>query len=166
MSERNYWDEESLQEYKRDLIRQRNALNPSVNKIHIKVLDEMIESLPNHYPTNPEETIHTYEEEQKETFKEKNSSALGVFGVVLYFIIRIVVAILPFVMIGGSFFLTLLLISINTFVPFASAVFWIWGLVCAIKGVQDIWAIMYYIAFALIWIPFFISTIVSMFSKE
>ena len=98
--------------------------------------------------------------------KEKLISSLGSFGGILYFIIRMIISILPFVMIGGNFFLTLLLISINTFVPFASAVFWILGLVCAIKGVQDIWAIIYYVAFALIWIPFFISTIVSMFSKK
>ena len=98
--------------------------------------------------------------------KEKLINALGAFGGILFFIIQTIVSVLPFVMIGGNFFVTLLLISINTFVPFASAIFWIWGFVCAIQGTQDIWAIIYYITFVVVWIPFYISTIVSMFSKE
>ena len=78
---------------------------------------------------------------------------------------QIIVYILPFVMIGGSFLLTVLLITINTFIPFASIIFWIWGLVCAIKGVQDIWAILYYIAFIVIWIPFYVNIITSFFRR-
>lgn len=100
------------------------------------------------------------------TIKEKITGALGAFGIVLYFLVQLIVAILPFVMIGGGFFLTLILTSINYWLPITSVVFWIWGFVCAIKGVQDIWAIMYYIAFVIIWIPFFISTILSIFSKR
>ena len=164
MSERDYWDDESLEEYRADLIRQRNELNPIANQFHIKVLDDIIEHLPEKYPEQA--SVEESTEEPRTTFKEKITNSLGVFGNILYYLSRTVIAILPFVMIGGNFFLTLLLISINTFVPFASAVFWIWGLVCAIKGVQDIWAIIYYIAFVLIWIPFFISTIISMFSKK
>lgn len=49
MSERDYWDEESLKEYRADLIRQRNELNPITNRLHIKVLDEMIKNLPERY---------------------------------------------------------------------------------------------------------------------
>lgn len=98
--------------------------------------------------------------------KEKLVGIFGGFGMVLFFITRLIIAILPFVMIGGNFFVTLLLISINSLVPFASAVFWIWGLVCAIKGVQDIWAIIYYIVFVVVWIPFYISTIVSVLKKD
>lgn len=116
----------------------------------------------------PNEKVYVEEspKEWKVTLKEKFFDSLGLFGVVLYILIRTIIAVLPFVMIGGNFFLTLLLISINTFVPFASAVFWIWGLVCAIKGVQDIWAIMFYIAFVLIWIPFYIKAIAALFSKD
>lgn len=98
--------------------------------------------------------------------KEKLIGIFGVFGIVLFYITRLIIAILPFVMIGGNFFVSLLLISINTFVPFASAVFWIWGLICAINGVQDVWAFVYYVAFAVIWIPFYISTIASFFKKN
>lgn len=98
--------------------------------------------------------------------KEKFKNIFGSFGGILFLFSRAIVSILPFVMIGGNFFLTLLLIFINTFVPFASAVFWIWGLVCAIQGVQDVWAIIYYIVFVIVWIPFYISTIISFFTKE
>lgn len=170
-------------ETREKLIKERALLSayPIANQSKIKVIDELLASLPDDKDYEEERGCATYlfsndepeevneervSKEPKITFKEKLSNALGAFGTVLYFLIRLIISILPFVMIGGNFFLTLLLISINTFVPFASAVFWIWGLVCAIKGVQDIWAIIYYIAFVLIWIPFFISTIVSIFSKE
>ncbi len=167
------------------LIKERAMLcsYPIANQSKIKLIDSLLDSLQNettdeeacesfetefesYFSKNEQEQIEYSTEEPKLTFKEKILNSLGAFGVVFLFIIRVIVAILPFVMIGGNFFLTLILISINSFVPFASAVFWIWGLISAIKGVQDVWAIIYYIAFVLIWIPFFISTIVSMFSKE
>lgn len=98
--------------------------------------------------------------------KEKLINALGSFGVILYYILQTIVSVLPFIMIGGNFFVTFLLILVNMFLPFASAIFWIWGLVCAIQGVQDVWAIIYYITFVVVWIPFYISTILSVFSKK
>lgn len=49
MSERNYWDEESLQQYRADLIRQRNELNPITDSYYIKFVDKEIENLPDHY---------------------------------------------------------------------------------------------------------------------
>lgn len=100
------------------------------------------------------------------TIKEKIVGSLGVFGLVMYYLVQLMVIILPFVMIGGGFFLTLLLTTIEFFLPLTSVVFWIWGLVCAIKGVQDIWAIIYYIAFVIIWLPFFVSTVLSIFSRR
>lgn len=100
------------------------------------------------------------------SIKEKLTNTLGGLGIVLFYVLNLIIYILPFVMIGGNFFVTLLLIAINMFVPFASAIFWIWGLICAIKGVQDIWAIIYYIAFVVIWIPFYISTLLKLFSKK
>ena len=98
--------------------------------------------------------------------KEKLEGLLGTAGCVLFFVIRLIVCLLPFVMIGGGFFITFVLIAIQYFIPLSTAVFWIWGLVCAIQGVQDIWAIVYYIAFTVIWIPSYISTISSLFSKS
>ena len=97
------------------------------------------------------------EHKERPRIKEKLASDLGGFGVVLHFLVRTVVYVLPFVMIGGGVLASFVLISINAIIPFSSIVFWIWGLVCAIKGVQDIFAIIYYVAFAIIWIPFYIS---------
>jgi hypothetical protein len=110
--------------------------------------------------------VDDFRKETKTNFKEKISNLLGNIGCVLVAIIRLIIATLPFVMIGGNFFRFFILSTIQSFFPITTIVFWIWGLVCAIKGVQDIWAILFYIAFVLIWIPFFISTIISTFSKK
>ena len=58
------------------------------------------------------------------------------------------------------------LMRINMILPPASVVFWIWGLVCAINGVQDVFAIVYYVAFVVMWLPFFISTIAAFFKRD
>ena len=105
------------------------------------------------------------EQKERSRTKEKLESTLGGFGAVLYFLVRTVVYVLPFVMIGGGFFISFVLICINAVVPFASIVFWIWGLVCAIKGVQDVLAIIYYVAFAIVWIPFYISLLLDLKNK-
>jgi hypothetical protein len=100
------------------------------------------------------------------SIKEKLFNVLGTFGIVLFYIVRCIIAVLPFVMIDGNFFVTLLLIAISMFIPLTSPIFWIWGLVCAIQGFQDFWAILYYITFALMWLPFFINLLFSVFSKS
>ena len=132
------------------------ALELSYSRLLTRNTERPVQSKP-----KKEERHHT-----KYSIKEKLIDTLGVFGVILYFAFKLLVCVLPFVMIGGNFFLTLLLISISAFVPFSSVVFWIWGLVCAINGVQDFWAILYYIVFVVIWLPFFTSSIISVFSKE
>ena len=97
---------------------------------------------------------------------EKLVSTFGSFGIILLYLFRLIICILPFVMIGGNFFVSFLLITLNTFLPITSIVFWIWGLVCAIRGVQDIFAILYYIVFAVAWLPFYISIVGSFFNKN
>ena len=96
--------------------------------------------------------------------KEKLLNALGMFGGILWFIVSSLIYVLPFVMIGGSFWLNLLLFGIVYFFPPSSVIFWVWGLVCAIQGPQDVWAIIYYILFAIAFIPFFVSMILEFFS--
>lgn len=100
------------------------------------------------------------------SFKNKLSDSLGAFGIILYYLVSVIVYILPFIMIGGGFWFSFILITINSLVPFATIVFWIWGLIAAIKGPQDIWAIAYYVAFAVIWLPFYISSITSLFKRN
>lgn len=98
--------------------------------------------------------------------KEKLTSALGTFGSVLYFILRIFVAVLPLVMIHGGWLLTFVLCLVMYFIPATSIIFWIWGLVCAIGGVQDIFAIIYYVCFAVIFLPVFADTLLAIFKRR
>lgn len=86
--------------------------------------------------------------------KDKLIEMLGVAGLVLYYIFRLVASIMPFVMIGASLFATIILILISGYFPLATPVFWIWGLICAFKGPQDFWAFAYYILFVIVTIPF------------
>ncbi len=97
--------------------------------------------------------------------KEKLSSALGTFGEILYFILRMFISVLPLVLIDGGWFLRLVIFTIMYFVPVSGIIFWIWGLVRAISGVQDWIAIVYYICFVILFLPFFISSIVSLISS-
>lgn len=98
--------------------------------------------------------------------KEKLFSIFGGFGVILYYVITLLIAILPFVMIDANFFVNLLLIGVSMFLPITTVIFWIWGLICAIGGPQDVWAIIYYIAFVVLWLPSFISILSSLFSSR
>ena len=98
--------------------------------------------------------------------KEKMQTALGAIGGILFYLISLTVYILPLVMIGASFWWDLLFFAILYFFPVSSIVFWIWGLVCAIAGPQDAWAIIYYVLFVVMWIPFFFSTIVELLSPK
>lgn len=97
--------------------------------------------------------------------KEKLLGIFGTFGIVLYYIATLLISVLPVVMIGGNFFIRLLLIIISTMIPATSAIFWIWGLICAIGGIQDAWAIIYYIVFVVVWIPYYINVLSNLISK-
>ena len=98
--------------------------------------------------------------------KEKLQSTLGAIGGILFYLISLTIYILPLVMIGASFWWDLLFFAILYFFPVSSIVFWIWGLVCAITGPQDAWAIIYYVLFAVMWVPFFVSTVRELLSSE
>lgn len=91
--------------------------------------------------------------------KEKLSGALGTFGAILYYLIRISVSALPLVMIDGGWLLRLALFTAMYFFPASGIIFWIWGLVCAIGGTQNWVAIVYYICFAVVFLPFFVSCV-------
>lgn len=49
MSDRDYYDEETLQSYRESLINRRNSLSPTTSQTYIKILDQMIAELPEHY---------------------------------------------------------------------------------------------------------------------
>ena len=94
--------------------------------------------------------------------REKLYNALGFFGIILYYIFSLSVSVLPFVMIDASFWMTFLFITIEQFFPLSTFVFWVWGLICAIKGVQDILAFAYYVLFGIMFIPFIVACILDL----
>lgn len=98
--------------------------------------------------------------------KEKLMNALGSVGVILWYLLSLLIAVMPLVMIDASLGLNLLLLAIALFIPATSGIFWIWGLVCAIRGPQDIIAIIYYVLFAIMFLPYFISSVLNLFNKR
>jgi len=96
--------------------------------------------------------------------KYKLVNSFGSFGYVLFFVICTLISIIPFVLIDISTFWSITLITVQSIFPITSIIFWIWGLICAIGGPQDIFAIIYYIAFVVLFLPFFINTLVSVLS--
>lgn len=90
--------------------------------------------------------------------KEKILNSARTIGFWAGMLLALVISILPFVMIDVSFFWAFILIGVQLFVPATSIIFWLWGLICAIIGPQDIIAIIYYILFVIMFLPFFIYT--------
>ena len=79
----------------------------------------------------------------KDWLKEK----LGGFGVVVFFLVTIAISVFPTVMLNLPFWaISLIIIAVN-FIPALNVPLWIAGLIGAICGPQDAWAIVYYIVF-------------------
>ena len=98
--------------------------------------------------------------------KDKLISIFGSVGMIIWYLLSWFIYVIPFVMIGASFWLNLLFFLIMEFFPPSSIVFWIWGLVCAIKGEQDVWAIIYYVLFVIMFIPFFVRIVLDLSQKH
>lgn len=81
-------------------------------------------------------------------------TSLGTVGLLLFYTISLLITVYPLIMFEMSWWLYLVLALIVQFVivniPFGLEVLWIIGLVGAISGKQDIFAIIYYILFVLI----------------
>lgn len=81
-------------------------------------------------------------------------TSLGTVGMVLFYTISLLITIFPLIMFEMSWWLYLILAliaqSVIVKIPFGLEVLWIIGLVGAISGKQDIFAVIYYILFALI----------------
>ena len=94
---------------------------------------------------------------------------INTFGV-LYYIFTVISFILPVVMIKISFDLpfwtSFIMIAILFILPSLSSVLWIIGLIGVIMGPQDIIAIIYYVAFALVCLPTLFYTILGFFIKD
>ncbi len=93
--------------------------------------------------------------------KDTLSGILGGFGIILYYVFGLAVAALPFVMLDLPFWLVFIFFIIEEIFPLSTVIFWIWGLLGAINGPQDTWATVYYILFAVMFIPYFIMALIS-----
>ena len=97
--------------------------------------------------------------------KEKFRSVLGGSGIILYYIVSLFICFFPFFMISVSFWVELLIFLVLQFIPAASVFLWIWGLIAAINGTQDVFAYIYYILFAAMFLPFFIGLLSDIFGR-
>ena len=98
--------------------------------------------------------------------KDKIVGFLGGAGSILYYLLLLIISIMPLVMIGTNWWQSLIIIAADQFLPVISSVFWVWGLIKAILGPQNVFAIIYYVLFAIVYIPFFITFIASFRGKE
>ena len=96
--------------------------------------------------------------------KDFLTGTLGFFGGIIYYLFALLVTIIPFIMIGLPIWATFILLLIVQFFPLSSIVFWIWGIVCAIQGPQDIWAYIYYGLTVVVYIPFLFNIVLGIIS--
>jgi hypothetical protein len=86
--------------------------------------------------------------------KEFLLTSLGTFGILLFYAISLLITIYPLLMFKMSWWLYMILVLIVQWVivkiPFGLEVLWIIGLIGAISGKQDIFAVIYYVLFVLI----------------
>lgn len=98
--------------------------------------------------------------------KEKFEVLFGAISGIVYFIVVLMISVLPLIMINASFFIDILFFFLMELFPLSTIIFWIWGLIKAIQGPQDWLAVVYYIGFAVLFLPFIISTIIKLFSRK
>lgn len=90
---------------------------------------------------------------------------LGGAGAVIYYIATVIVSALPALFITGSWFWRFIIFLVQSLFPPASGVFWIWGLIKAIMGQQDTFAYIYYVVSVVVFLPYFIVTIINFISS-
>lgn len=98
--------------------------------------------------------------------KEKLIDLFGNIGGTLFIVILLIWAVLPIVVLGMPFYVNAIIIAVVFFVPSSSHLLWIAGLIAIIMGPQDIIAIIYYVLFAIRYIPKIILFLNLCFKKE
>lgn len=97
--------------------------------------------------------------QRESNLKERFFGTLGMFGLILYYIISLVVSIFPSVMISDSWIFFFVFLAISYFFPLSTVVFWTWGLVCAMQSPQNAITTAYYVVTVVVWFPFFIGIV-------
>ena len=81
-------------------------------------------------------------------------TSFGTFGILFFYAISLLISIYPLLMFEMSWWLYMILALVVQLIvvkiPFGLEVLWIIGLIGAISGKQDIFAVIYYILFVLI----------------
>lgn len=102
--------------------------------------------------------------------KSKLSEKLGVVGYWLAFLIGIVYVIAPTVILDFPFWLTFVCILIVQTVPFIGALLnaglYIWAFTVCLSGPQDIFAVIFYVCFALFALTELIPFLLGLFSPK
>lgn len=85
-------------------------------------------------------------------------------------VISVILLMLPYTVIHFNDYLLYAIIAVIVFFTMENTyvlmIYWLIGLICAIVGSQNVWAIIYYFAFAIIWIPFFKDILLSVIEKH
>ena len=96
-------------------------------------------------------------------------TSLGTFGLLLFYAIGLLLTVYPLLMFKMSWWLYMILALIIQLIvvniPFGLEVLWIIGLIGAISGKQDIFAVIYYILFVLLVVPTVVRLVKIFFSK-
>ena len=96
--------------------------------------------------------------------KKKLAAIFGTFGVILYWIIRVIIAIIPVFILDLPFWAdSLIFLAIEVFPPI-SIVVWIWSFIVALQTPIDIFVIIYFISFVIVFVPFMIGVITDLIS--
>ena len=106
--------------------------------------------------------------------KEKLTNTLGVFGGILFYVVSLAALVFPVGIVSWYYDLPwwadFLLLLGSLWSSLISFVVWVVGLIATIKGPQDTFAIIYYIAFAVVnishYLVFIRGWIVSLFKKD
>lgn len=98
--------------------------------------------------------------------RQKLSDSFGFFGIILYYVISLAIVSLPMVVFWDPVFLSFLYFIGYWIFPPISGIFWVCGLFRVISGQQGTFSLIYYIAFAVIFLPFFVAFLRSLFSNN
>jgi hypothetical protein len=97
-------------------------------------------------------------------------TTLGVIGYVIYYLVALAVSVFPLLMFNMPWWLYIILSLVAIYlvgnIPLAAEILWIIGLFGAISGKQDIFAIIYYVMFAIIVGGFIVNLIKVLLSKD
>lgn len=84
--------------------------------------------------------------------KEKLFNSIGFVGFIIYYLIALLLTVMPLVILDLSFWLDLIIAAAVLAIPFLGSIvklgIYVWALVIAVKSPVDFWIILFYISFA------------------